>query len=149
MNKRFIFSLVVLATVLYALQACNFNSETAKSSDEHVPDKISYNFDTRPILSDKCFSCHGPDGNKRESGLRLDIEENAFAALKENPGAHALVAGKPNLSEAFLRISTKDTVLMMPPPSSSFPALGFFIIFEDLSLTRLTLVSCFFLEPSN
>ncbi len=118
MNKRFIFSLVVLATVLYALQACNFNSETAKSS-EHVPDKISYNFDIRPILSDKCFSCHGPDGNKRESGLRLDIEENAFAALKENPGAHALVAGKPNLSEAFLRISTKDTVLMMPPPSSN------------------------------
>jgi hypothetical protein len=118
MNKRFVISIVVLATVLYGLQACNFNSETAVTS-EHIPDKISYNFDIRPILSDKCFSCHGPDGNKREAGLRLDIEKNAFEALKENPGAHALVAGKPNLSEAFLRISTKDTVLMMPPPSSN------------------------------
>jgi hypothetical protein len=62
MNKRFVISLVVLATVLYGLQACNFNSETAITS-EQIPDKISYNFDIRPILSDKCFSCHGPDGN--------------------------------------------------------------------------------------
>jgi len=84
-----------------------------------VPDEISYNFDIRPILSDKCLACHGPDANKREAGLRLDLAENAFQALKENPKAHALVAGKPELSAAYLRITSKDTALLMPPPSSN------------------------------
>ena len=84
-----------------------------------MPDEISYNFDIRPILSDKCLACHGPDANKREAGLRLDLAENAFQALKENPKAHALVAGKPELSAAYLRITSKDTALLMPPPSSN------------------------------
>lgn len=84
-----------------------------------MPDEVSYNFDIRPILSDKCLACHGPDANKREAGLRLDIAENAFQALKENPTAHALVAGKPELSEAFLRITAQDTSELMPPVGSN------------------------------
>ncbi|MBM3443028.1 MAG: DUF1553 domain-containing protein [Bacteroidetes bacterium] len=83
-----------------------------------LPDTVSYNFDIRPILSDKCFSCHGPDANKRKAGLRMDDPVSAFAALKEHPQAHALVAGKPELSEAFLRISATDTARVMPPHSS-------------------------------
>lgn len=88
-----------------------------------VPDSISYNFDVRPILSDKCFSCHGPDANKREAGLRLDIADSAFKALQDNPSAHAWVPGKPEESDAFLRISTQDTSLLMPP------------LYSNLSLT--------------
>lgn len=84
---------------------------------------ISYNFQVRPILSDKCYACHGPDANKREAGLRLDIQEEAYKALKENPGAHAIVPGKPNLSEVFLRISSTDTSIRMPPASGNLPAL--------------------------
>jgi hypothetical protein len=118
MNKRNLLISFLFLIVLYGLHACNFNTGTSKTS-EHIPDKISYNFDIRPILSDKCFSCHGPDANKREAGLRLDIEESAYKALKENPGAHALVPGKPELSEVFLRVSTKDTAILMPPPSSN------------------------------
>ena len=82
-------------------------------------DEISYNFKVRPILSDKCYACHGPDANKRKAGLRLDIAEEAYKALKDNPDAHALVPGNPFQSEVYLRISSKDSSEMMPPPSSN------------------------------
>jgi hypothetical protein len=82
-------------------------------------DQISYNFHIRPILSDKCFACHGPDANKREADLRLDTEAGAFAALKESPGKFALVAGKPLESEVYHRITTSDPGALMPPPESN------------------------------
>ncbi|MCE7062241.1 PSD1 and planctomycete cytochrome C domain-containing protein [Dyadobacter sp. CY343] len=86
--------------------------------------EVSYNFDIRPILSDKCLACHGPDANKREAGLRLDIAEDAYKALKENPGMHGIVPGKPALSEVYLRITTSDTSLLMPPKSSNLRLTG-------------------------
>ncbi|MBD3626484.1 PSD1 and planctomycete cytochrome C domain-containing protein, partial [Cyclobacterium sp.] len=82
-------------------------------------DQVSYNFHVRPILSDNCFACHGPDENKRESGLRLDMAESAYAALKENPGAHAIVPGKPAASEVVRRLESSDETEMMPPPESN------------------------------
>jgi hypothetical protein len=103
---------------VFSIQSCS-NDSSGEAKEEKIPEQISYNFDIRPILSDKCLVCHGPDANKREAGLRLDVAESAFAALKENPGAHALVAGKPDLSHAYLRMTTKDTALLMPPPSSN------------------------------
>ncbi|MBX3242356.1 MAG: PSD1 domain-containing protein [Chitinophagaceae bacterium] len=84
---------------------------------------ISYNFQVRPILSDKCYACHGPDANKREAGLRLDIEKDAYSALKDNPEAFALVPGNPGKSEVYHRISATDTAVLMPPVSSNLPAL--------------------------
>ncbi|MEX2595133.1 MAG: PSD1 and planctomycete cytochrome C domain-containing protein [Anditalea sp.] len=83
-----------------------------------IPKDISYNLHIRPILSNNCFSCHGPDANKREAELRLDLPEDAFKALKENPDAHAIVPGKPRDSEVFQRVSSKDESEMMPPPES-------------------------------
>lgn len=80
---------------------------------------ISYNFHIRPILSDKCFVCHGPDANKRESDLRLDTEEGAFAALKDSPGKFALIAGNVEQSEVYHRIVTSDASELMPPPESN------------------------------
>ncbi|MBX3256008.1 MAG: PSD1 domain-containing protein [Chitinophagaceae bacterium] len=115
--KNIAYLLCILVVAVYALEACK-NGE-ASASEEKLPDQVSYNFDIRPILSDKCLACHGPDANKREAGLRLDVEESAFAALKENPKAHAIVAGKPELSHAFLRVTTKDSSLLMPPPASN------------------------------
>ncbi|GAB2500394.1 PSD1 and planctomycete cytochrome C domain-containing protein [Algoriphagus taiwanensis] len=82
-------------------------------------DQVSYNFHIRPILSDKCFACHGPDANKREADLRLDTEEGAFAALKENPGKFALVSGNPSESEVYHRITSQDPGEVMPPPESN------------------------------
>jgi len=106
-----------LSLLFYLIEACNNTSATYQGNK--LPQSVSYNFDIRPILSDKCFACHGPDENKREGGLRLDLEESAYAALKENPGAHALVPGQPEASQAYLRIVTPDSSLLMPPPVSN------------------------------
>jgi len=70
--------------------------------------ELSFNRDVRPILSSKCFLCHGPD--KAKGDLRLDIEE---AAKKE-----ALVPGKPEESDVILRITSHDEEEIMPPPES-------------------------------
>jgi hypothetical protein len=106
-----------LGCLVLSLGSCEKKSE--RNSGALSGDEISYNFDIRPILSDKCLACHGPDANKREAGLRLDIASEAYKALKENPGAHAIVPGKLAMSEAYLRITTKDTSQMMPPRSSN------------------------------
>ena len=78
----------------------------------HGADKLHYNRDVRPLLSDKCFHCHGPDKNKRDSGLRLDVREDAIAM---RDGIHAIVPGKPEESEIIARISTTDADDHMPP----------------------------------
>lgn len=114
-----IICLLCLAMIA-AVAPVGCKNETGSSgSDGNLPDVVSYNFDIRPILSDKCLACHGPDANKRQAGLRMDDAKSAFAALKEHPGAHALVAGMPQLSEAYLRITSTDTAELMPPPSSN------------------------------
>ena len=86
-------------------------------------DEVSYNRDIRPILSDKCFACHGPDANKRKAGLRLDLESGAFAELPENKGHFAIVPGHPEESELIRRIETADPKLLMPVPESNLPKL--------------------------
>lgn len=108
---------VAVSGLIFAL-SCNRNSDAGLQANASLPDSVSYNFDIRPILSDKCFTCHGPDANKRKAGLRMDDPASAYAALKENPTAHALVPFKPELSEVFLRVSATDTSILMPPPSS-------------------------------
>jgi hypothetical protein len=99
-------------------------SNSASNIEDQIPDTISYNFNIRPILSDKCYKCHGPDASKRQAGLRLDKPESAFQALKDNPGAHALVPGSPEMSELFRRVSTSDTSEMMPPANSNLKRLS-------------------------
>jgi hypothetical protein len=111
-------AVVVFAGLVFLLSKTLHSNNEGMQASAPMPDQVSYNFDIRPILSDKCSACHGPDANKRKAGLRMDDSASAFAALKENPSAHALVAFKPDLSEAFLRISSKDTAVMMPPFSS-------------------------------
>ena len=77
---------------------------------------LSFNQDIRPILSDKCFACHGMDEDAREAKLRLDTPEEAFR--KKRRGKSALVPGKPDESESWLRIISNDEDEMMPPPDS-------------------------------
>lgn len=102
---------------LFAVFSCA--EKSTETMDLANGDQISYNFHIRPILSDKCFACHGPDANKREADLRLDTEAGAFAALKESPGKFALVSGKPLESEVYHRITTSDPGALMPPPESN------------------------------
>ncbi len=75
-------------------------------------DKVSFNRDIRPILADRCFACHGPDGNKREADLRLDRPDSAVG----NDGQErAIIAGNPDASELMQRITSEDADERMPP----------------------------------
>jgi hypothetical protein len=84
---------------------------------------ISYNRDIRPILSDKCFSCHGPDVNKMKAGLRLDLQASAYAELPNNKGHYAIVPGHPEQSELIRRITSDDPNIVMPQPASHLAKL--------------------------
>jgi hypothetical protein len=115
-----------LTIILLIVSSCitlTYYSSCSLKKEEEYADKVSFNFQVRPILSDKCFNCHGPDANKRQAGLRLDIESEAYKALKEHPRAHAIVPGDPDASELFVRISSTDTAIRMPPPSSNIPPM--------------------------
>ncbi|HEX5654661.1 MAG TPA: PSD1 and planctomycete cytochrome C domain-containing protein [Chitinophagaceae bacterium] len=120
-KKNFSVILVIFCSVLLAVSCLDSGKKGTVSSS--LPETVSYNFHIRPIFSDKCFKCHGPDGNNREAGFRLDIADSAFAPLKETKGAFALVAGKPEQSELYKRISSSDTSYMMPLPESHLGAL--------------------------
>jgi hypothetical protein len=89
------------------------------TSSKDLAGKLDYNFHIRPILSDKCFACHGPDANKREAGLRLDTEEGAYSALKEAPEMFAIVPGNKINSAVWHRINSQDPQEIMPPPESN------------------------------
>lgn len=95
-----------------------------RKSSSALPDQISYNFHVRPILADKCFACHGPDKNKIQAGLRLDLPETALAPLRETQGAFAIVPGKPAESELIRRVTSKDPELQMPTPDSHLGSLS-------------------------
>ena len=112
--KYRIFSILILLLVTVAAAVSCFNNKSA-TEPQSLPDVVSYNFQIRPILSDKCFKCHGPDANKREAGLRLDIADSAFAPLRETKGGFAIVPGKPEASELYKRVASDDTSFMMPP----------------------------------
>lgn len=78
--------------------------------------KIDFNRDIRPILSDKCYACHGPDPAVRQAELRLDIKEGAFS---EPSGYPIIVPGEPENSELVLRITHEDIDQRMPPKNSN------------------------------
>ena len=82
--------------------------------------KVNFTRDIRPILSDKCFACHGPDEKTRKAKLRLDTREGA---LKDLEGSRAIVPGKPDVSELLHRITTDDEDDRMPPGKSGKKSL--------------------------
>lgn len=77
---------------------------------------LTFNDDVRPILSDRCFACHGPDLQNQKGDLRLD---NFEGAIKDG----AIVPGKPDESELMLRVMSHDPDEHMPPPEAKLPRL--------------------------
>ena len=88
--------------------------DSPAGADDHT---LDFNRDIRPILSDNCYQCHGPDANQRKAGLRLDTEAGAF---RNEDGVRPFVVGKPSESEAYRRISTNDPDHLMPPPDAGY-----------------------------
>lgn len=80
-----------------------------------TPKTIHFNRDIRPILADKCFTCHGPDAKQRAADLRLDTREGT---LGKAGGGGVVVPGQPEESDLFLRITSQDPTEKMPPPKS-------------------------------
>jgi hypothetical protein len=79
-------------------------------------DRVDFSRDIRPILSDKCFLCHGPDEPRRKGSLRLDTPEGAFG--KTASGSPAITPGNLDESELYWRITSQDDLDRMPPPKS-------------------------------
>lgn len=92
--------------------------ETVYVEYEKLPKKLDFNQHVKPILSDKCYLCHGPDAGNIKGGLQLHSAETAFAELPENPGKVAIKPKNLEKSEFFHRIMTDDPKLVMPEPSS-------------------------------
>jgi len=90
---------------------------------------VDYSRDVRPILSQHCYACHGPDEASREAGLRLDRADTALA--ESESGAIAVVPGKPEASELVARVTSDDADLRMPPASS-----GHTLSAEQIDLLR-------------
>lgn len=84
---------------------------------EALPAPVEYNRDVRPILSDNCFACHGPDQGARKASLRLDTREGLFAASKNN--SPVVEPGRPDASALLQRMLHTDPDERMPPPESN------------------------------
>lgn len=108
-----------VALQLSCLTASSFVLAGQPTSAE---DKIDFNRDVRPILSDKCLACHGPDAKHVEGGLRLDQFDTAIAALES--GDRAIVPGQPESSELIRRIRLADEDEMRMPPVRSNKTLS-------------------------
>ncbi|QEH38921.1 Planctomycete cytochrome C [Aquisphaera giovannonii] len=104
--------------LLVASLALGLASSTARAAEPTenvapaVPARVEFNRDVRPILSDSCFLCHGPDKGRRKGDLRLDLRDEAIKA-------EALVPGKPDESALVERILSDDPGEIMPPPKSN------------------------------
>ena len=79
--------------------------------------RVSFAQDVAPILSENCFSCHGPDEKERKAKFRLDTKEGAFAPLRD--GDRAIVPGKPAQSVLLERIMAEEPSHRMPPPKTN------------------------------
>jgi hypothetical protein len=111
-------------TIVSCLLLCSvLRASFADDGDRPTPAKpVDFNGDVRPILSNHCYACHGPDGGKRKADppLRLDTRDGLFG---ERDGCFPVVPGKPDDSVVMMRVTATDDDVHMPPPKSGKPAL--------------------------
>jgi hypothetical protein len=112
--RGFIAAAVTVGAGVLALAAQQSTSRSTQAADP-----IDYNWDVRPILSENCFQCHGPDEKSRRAGLRLDQAEGATRVLNEQSGRRAIVPGSPDQSELIRRVTNPNVVARMPPAQTN------------------------------
>ena len=93
---------------------------TINTSQEIIKyDVVDFNYDVKPILSDKCYACHGPDDKARQANLRLDIKSGIETALELNNNRYILDVQHVENSELIKRIESEELNFVMPPPESN------------------------------
>ncbi len=118
-------SIILFAGLIICHESCTIKEEThgpslASSTNQQViPEIIDFSFHVKPILSDKCFKCHGPDKNKVEAGLVLSTEEGAFTPLGKDGNRYAIIKGDAERSELVKRIFSDAPEDIMPPPEAN------------------------------
>ncbi|MFT7162360.1 MAG: hypothetical protein ACI9GZ_003550, partial [Bacteroidia bacterium] len=112
-SKNYILLLICL------LASCAGDKSDGSLSNKSVPEVIDFNFHVRPILSDRCYVCHGPDENARKADLRLDTEEAAFSALDSLEEHFAIFPRDLEKSQMVHRIESDNPDEIMPPPESN------------------------------
>ena len=93
--------------------------EIVKTTSKIELTEVDFNFDVKPILSDKCYTCHGPDDKARKANLRLDIESGFYKSLEDNPSHYVINKNSPEKSEILNRINSENSSYVMPPPESN------------------------------
>ncbi|MEQ8209356.1 MAG: DUF1553 domain-containing protein [Lacipirellulaceae bacterium] len=88
------------------------------SACAELPEQIDFNFHIRPILSDRCYACHGPDEENRAADLRLDTPEGAYGESYSGERTHVIKPGDISASELLRRVTSDDEDIVMPPPES-------------------------------
>lgn len=101
---------LLLLTLVYCLAILPMAS--AEPGRQPAQTELNYNLDIRPILADNCYACHGPDEKARQAELRLDTKAGAFS---EPSGYPIIVAGNPDESELYRRITSNEDNYRMPP----------------------------------
>jgi hypothetical protein len=122
-SRTGLYSFLTCIPLLFTL-SCNQGAQSTvttanKEGNGKIPAKIDFTFHVKPILSDRCFKCHGPDKNAIEGGLSLNTAQDAYLALGKMKDHYAIVPGDVENSELVKRIYTEDESLMMPPPESN------------------------------
>ena len=118
-----VYLLYILAFSL-GVYSCHSSLPADEAIAARLPEVVDYNYHIKPLLSDRCYSCHGPDANTREADLRLDTEEGAFKTLTES-GKKAIVKGSLRKSAIWHRIMEEDPNELMPPPESNLSLNSF------------------------
>lgn len=123
---RFLLTCLLSISILFLIHTSSCTAEKNHQeasqtafSQSLIPQKIDFNFHVKPILSDRCFTCHGPDETKMEAGLAFYSQEKAFAVLGEKQDHHAIVPGNTDASTLVQRIFSEDPEQQMPPPASN------------------------------
>lgn len=115
--------LPILLGLMLSVSSCRpsdgGNAQELKELTDALPEVVDYNFHIKPLLSDRCFACHGPDGQKREAGLGLHIKEGLYASSTTDTSEKIIVPGDPRGSLLYQRIIDTNQVSMMPPVESN------------------------------
>ena len=114
MRTRILWAILLVLGAIAVWYALPSADDTLSSTD--IPKHPDFNFDVRPILSNQCFLCHGPDSSSRKAGLRLDTYEDITALLES--GNRAVVPGSPKKSALIQRITATEEGMVMPPPET-------------------------------